>query len=48
MDFDQVLKDPIRPNAILPAYDIGDGIHSNIAGQRALADYVSLRMITSR
>jgi lysophospholipase L1-like esterase len=47
MDFDQVLEDPLRPNSILPAYDIGDGIHVNIQGQQALADYVSLPMITS-
>jgi hypothetical protein len=33
MDFDQVLKDPPHPNSILPVYDIGDGIHANIAGQ---------------
>jgi lysophospholipase L1-like esterase len=47
MDFDQVLKDPLRPNSILPAYDIGDGIHVNIAGQQAIADYVSLPMISN-
>jgi len=46
-DFDQVLKDPLRPNSILPAYDTGDGIHANIPAQQALADYVSLPMITS-
>jgi lysophospholipase L1-like esterase len=47
MDFDQVLKDPLEPNSILPAYDTGDGVHANIAGQQALADYVSLPMITN-
>ncbi|WP_314412911.1 SGNH/GDSL hydrolase family protein [Streptomyces kroppenstedtii] len=47
MDFDQVLKDPLKPNSINPAYDTGDGIHANIAGQRALADYVSLPMLLS-
>ncbi|MFE1795422.1 SGNH/GDSL hydrolase family protein [Streptomyces sp. NPDC059517] len=47
MDFDQVLKDPLKPNSINPAYDTGDGIHANIAGQRALADYVSLPMLVS-
>jgi lysophospholipase L1-like esterase len=47
VDFDQVLKDPLRPNSILPAYDTGDGVHANIAGQQALADYVSLPMVTS-
>jgi lysophospholipase L1-like esterase len=47
MDFDQVLKDPLKPNSILPAYDTGDGVHANIAGQEALAGYVSLSMITN-
>lgn len=47
VDFDQVLKDPLRPNSILPAYDTGDGIHANIVGQQAIADYVPLPMITS-
>lgn len=47
MDFDQVLKDPLEPNSILPAYDTGDGVHANIAGQEALAGYVSLSLITN-
>ncbi|MFD0307912.1 SGNH/GDSL hydrolase family protein [Streptomyces sp. NPDC127119] len=47
MDFDQVLKDPLKPNSINPAYDTGDGVHANIAGQRALADFVSLPMLVS-
>uniref|UniRef100_UPI0025B186B7 GDSL-type esterase/lipase family protein n=1 Tax=Amycolatopsis solani TaxID=3028615 RepID=UPI0025B186B7 len=46
VDFDQVLKDPLKPNSILPAYDNGDGIHANAAGQQALADFVSLPMLT--
>ncbi|WIY00100.1 GDSL-type esterase/lipase family protein [Amycolatopsis mongoliensis] len=45
VDFDQVLKDPLKPNTILPAYDNGDGIHANAAGQQALADFVSLPML---
>ncbi|MBE1495119.1 lysophospholipase L1-like esterase [Amycolatopsis lexingtonensis] len=45
VDFDQVLKDPLKPNSILPAYDNGDGIHANAAGQQALADFVSLPML---
>ncbi|WP_413755971.1 GDSL-type esterase/lipase family protein [Streptomyces sp. MMBL 11-3] len=44
-DFDQVLKDPLKPNSIAPAYDTGDGIHANIAGQRALADFLPLPML---
>ncbi|TDV56156.1 GDSL-type esterase/lipase family protein [Actinophytocola oryzae] len=47
VDFDRVLEDPLRPNSILPAYDVGDGIHVNIEAQQALADYVPLRMITN-
>ncbi|MFE9682094.1 GDSL-type esterase/lipase family protein [Streptomyces sp. NPDC006285] len=46
-DFDQVLKDPLKPNSINPAYDTGDGIHANVAGQRALADFVPLPMLLS-
>ncbi|WP_439380555.1 GDSL-type esterase/lipase family protein [Amycolatopsis lexingtonensis] len=45
VDFDQVLKDPLKPNSILPAYDNGDGIHANAVGQQALADFVSLPML---
>ena len=45
LDFDQVLRDPLRPNSLNPDYDNGDGIHANIAGQQALADYVSLPML---
>jgi lysophospholipase L1-like esterase len=44
-DFDEVLKDPLHPNSIDPAYDNGDGIHANAAGQQALADFVSLPML---
>jgi lysophospholipase L1-like esterase len=44
-DFDQVLKDPLKPNSINPAYDNGDGIHANIAGQQAIADFISLPML---
>jgi lysophospholipase L1-like esterase len=47
-DFDQVLKDPLKPNSINPAYDNGDGVHVNIAGQQAMADYISLPMLTQK
>ncbi|HEX8868476.1 MAG TPA: GDSL-type esterase/lipase family protein [Lentzea sp.] len=46
-DFDQVLADPVKPNSILPAYDTGDGVHANIAGQQAIADYVALRKLNT-
>jgi lysophospholipase L1-like esterase len=41
-DFDQVLEDPIKPNSINPPYDTGDGVHANIKGQQAIADYIVL------
>ncbi|MEU3642235.1 GDSL-type esterase/lipase family protein [Lentzea sp. NPDC034063] len=41
-DFDQVLEDPIRPNAVNPRYDTGDGVHANIVGQQAIADYIAI------
>ncbi|MBM7439701.1 GDSL-type esterase/lipase family protein [Streptomyces sp. HB132] len=47
MNFDQVLKDPLKPNAINPPYDTGDGVHANISGQQALADTLSLPMLAS-
>ncbi|MFJ8750341.1 GDSL-type esterase/lipase family protein [Streptomyces sp. NPDC102441] len=47
MGFDQVLRDPLKPNAINPPYDTGDGVHANIAGQQALADTLSLPMLAS-
>ncbi|NKE62925.1 SGNH hydrolase [Lentzea sp. PSKA42] len=45
MDFEQVLEDPVRPNSINPPYDTGDGVHSNIKGQQAIADYIALDAI---
>ncbi|MGC9438391.1 GDSL-type esterase/lipase family protein [Streptomyces sp. WG5] len=47
LPFDQVLKDPVEPNSIYPPYDTGDGVHANIAGQQALADIISLPMLTA-
>ncbi|MEB8337471.1 SGNH/GDSL hydrolase family protein [Streptomyces endophyticus] len=47
MDFDEVLKDPLHPNSIEPSYGNGDGVHANIAGQQAIADSISLRMLTA-
>ncbi|MFJ2559594.1 MULTISPECIES: GDSL-type esterase/lipase family protein [unclassified Streptomyces] len=48
IDFDQVLKDPLQPNRVRLDYDTGDGIHANIAGQRAIAEYVPLWLLAGR
>lgn len=47
VDFSQVIEDPLNPNAINLAYDNGDGIHVNIAGQAAEADTLNLNMLVS-
>jgi len=44
-DFDAVLRDPAQPNSIYPAYDTGDGVHANIAGQTAIARSIPLRSL---
>ncbi|GGX52050.1 SGNH hydrolase [Streptomyces fructofermentans] len=40
VDFDAVVRDPARPERLLPAYDSGDHLHLNDAGLRALADSI--------
>ncbi|WP_228759937.1 GDSL-type esterase/lipase family protein [Pseudactinotalea sp. HY158] len=47
IDFDAVLKDPVRPNSILPRYDTGDGVHVNVAGQQALANSIPLSLLAA-
>ncbi|MEV4544814.1 SGNH/GDSL hydrolase family protein [Micromonospora echinaurantiaca] len=45
LDFDRVLRDPAQPGRLLPAYDSGDHIHPNDAGNQAMADAVPLRLL---
>jgi len=47
VDFDAVLQDPANANSINPAYDNGDGIHANVAGQQAIADAIDLDLLAS-
>jgi len=47
IDFSQVISQPLNPNAINLAYDVGDGIHVNIAGQLAEANTINLKMLVS-
>lgn len=44
IDFDAVVRDPANPTKILPAYDVGDHLHPNDAGYRAMANAVDLRL----
>ena len=47
IDFSQVIEQPLNPNAINLAYDNGDGIHVNIAGQLAESNTINLDMLVS-
>jgi hypothetical protein len=42
VDFDKVMRDPANPLAMLPAYDSGDHLHPNDAGDLAMAKSVPL------
>ena len=46
LDFDKVLADPADPNRLNPEYD-ADGIHANIVGQKAIADSISIPLVTT-
>ncbi|MDT8913337.1 GDSL-type esterase/lipase family protein [Amycolatopsis sp. PS_44_ISF1] len=48
VDFTRVLADPVAPDRINPAFDNGDGLHANMAGQQALARVIDLRMLAGR
>jgi hypothetical protein len=41
-DFDAVTRDPADPEQLLPAYDSGDHLHRNDAGDLAMANSVPL------
>jgi lysophospholipase L1-like esterase len=45
IDVDAALRDPARPGRLLPAYDSGDALHPNEAGQRAMAEVVDLSVL---
>jgi lysophospholipase L1-like esterase len=43
-DFDEVLRDPMRPTRLLPAYAVADHLHVNDAGNVAQANAISLAL----
>ncbi|MCY1078148.1 SGNH/GDSL hydrolase family protein [Archangium lansingense] len=45
IDFDQALRDPADPLALLPAYDSGDLLHPNDKGAEAMANAVDIRLL---
>ncbi|MEC7931501.1 MAG: GDSL-type esterase/lipase family protein, partial [Pseudomonadota bacterium] len=44
VDFDRVMRDPARPERLLPAYDDGDALHPSPAGYRAMGEAVPLSL----
>jgi lysophospholipase L1-like esterase len=44
IDFDSVVRDPQRPDRLLPAYDSGDHLHPSPAGYRAMGEAVQLSL----
>jgi len=48
IDFDAVVRDPERPTQILPAFDSGDHLHLNDAGNLAQANAISLALFGRR
>ncbi len=44
IDFDQILRDPQRPDRFLPTYDSGDHLHPSPAGYRAMGEAIPLSL----
>jgi lysophospholipase L1-like esterase len=44
-DLDRILADPADPDALLPAYDFGDGLHHTDAGALAIAAAIPLNTL---
>jgi len=48
IDFDEAVRDPAHPTRILPAYDSGDHLHVNDAGNIAQGNAIPLTLFRSR
>jgi lysophospholipase L1-like esterase len=46
IDFDRTVRDPAAPRQLLPAYDVGDHLHLNPVGYKAMADAVPARLFS--
>jgi lysophospholipase L1-like esterase len=47
VDFDQVVRDPVHPERMSPAYDSGDHLHPSPAGYRAMAEAIPLSLFAA-
>ena len=48
IDFDKAARDPANPRQLLPAFDVGDHLHMNPSGYKALADAVPTQLFLER
>jgi lysophospholipase L1-like esterase len=48
IDFEQVVRDPAKPDHLNPAFDSGDHTHPNDAGYKAMAASIDLRLLTRK
>jgi lysophospholipase L1-like esterase len=48
IDFDRVIRDPANPRQLQAALEVGDHLHLNPAGYKALADAVPARLFQDR
>ncbi|MGA9659772.1 MAG: SGNH/GDSL hydrolase family protein [Asticcacaulis sp.] len=46
IDFDALLRDPAKPDQLLPAYDSGDHLHPSDAGYSAMGAAVDLKLFS--
>jgi len=46
IDFDQIVRDPLHPDRMLPAYDSGDHLHPSPAGYKAMGESIPLSLFT--
>ncbi|HTX76077.1 MAG TPA: SGNH/GDSL hydrolase family protein [Terracidiphilus sp.] len=44
IDFDAVVRDPVQPDRLLPAYDCGDHLHPSPAGYKAMGEAIPLKL----
>jgi lysophospholipase L1-like esterase len=45
VDFDRAVRDPANPESFLPAFNSGDGLHPNDAGDQAMANAIDLDLL---
>jgi lysophospholipase L1-like esterase len=48
IDFDEIMRDPANPRAMLPAYDSSDALHPNDRGYEAMADAIDPDLFEGR